>query len=78
MEQVPLRHPGIAAALPFVFNGLVQLYNGQPGKGKGLIITALPSLNIPVLIIGSIIIGIWLLGKPLSLEVVLADFTRGF
>ncbi len=57
-------HPGLAAVLSFVFNGLGQLYNGQ--IFKGLLIIFLSSISMLVLIIGSILIGLWLLGKIIS------------
>ncbi len=63
-EQDPKPHPGIAAVLSFVFNGLGQLYNGQ--ILKGLLIIFLSSLSMLVLILGSILIGLWLLGKIAS------------
>ena len=54
-------HPGTAAVLSFVFNGLGQLYNGQ--IQKGLLLIAVSALSIFVFIIGSIFIGFWLWGK---------------
>lgn len=70
MEQDYARHPGIAAVLSFIFNGLGQLYNGQ--LAKGLIIIFLSSLSILILIMGSVLIGLWLLGKLLSLKIAIA------
>lgn len=52
---------GLAAVLSFIFNGLGQLYNGQ--ILKGLLIILLSAVSMLVLIIGSILIGLWLLGK---------------
>ena len=60
-EQNSKPRPGIAAVLSFVFNGLGQLYNGQ--IRKGLLIIFLSSISLLVFIIGSILIGFWLLGK---------------
>jgi len=60
-EQNTKYHPGIAAVLSFVFNGLGQLYNGQ--IFKGLTIIFLSALSMTVLIIGSVFIALWFLGK---------------
>jgi hypothetical protein len=60
-EQDTFCHPGFAAVLSFVFNGLGQIYNGQ--ILKGLVIVLLSSLSIMVLIAGSILIAFWLLGR---------------
>jgi len=57
-------HPGTAAVLSFVFNGLGQLYNGQ--IFKGLTIIFISSISLLVLIIGSILIGFWLTGKIIA------------
>lgn len=54
-------HPGLAAVLSFVFNGLGQLYNGQ--IFKGLTIIFLSTASMLVLVIGSVFIGSWLLEK---------------
>lgn len=54
-------NPGLAAVLSFIFNGLGQIYNGQ--IFKGLVIIFLSSLSILIFVIGSILIGFWLLGK---------------
>ncbi|MFA5410397.1 MAG: hypothetical protein WC321_00855 [Candidatus Omnitrophota bacterium] len=59
MEQ----HPGLAAVLSFLFNGLGQLYNGQ--ITKGLVMMFLSALGLLVFIVGAVFIGLWLLGKPL-------------
>jgi arabinogalactan oligomer / maltooligosaccharide transport system permease protein len=52
---------GTAAVLSFVFNGLGQLYNGQ--IAKGLIIIFFSSVSLLILVLGSVCIGMWLLGK---------------
>ncbi len=54
-------HPGTAAVLSFVFNGLGQLYNGQ--INKGLLIMFFSAVGMLALIMGSILAGLWLLGK---------------
>ena len=69
MEQDKKNHPGTAAVLSFIFNGLGQLYNGQ--IFKGLLIISLSSLSMMVLIIGSVLIGLWLLGKILSIKLLI-------
>lgn len=60
-EQNIKSHPGIAAVLSFVFNGLGQLYNGQILKGLSIIF--LSAVSMLFLIIGSLIIGLWLFNK---------------
>ena len=55
------RNPGLAAVFSFVFNGLGQLYNGE--IFKGLVIIFLSSVSMLVLILGSIIVAFWFLGK---------------
>lgn len=55
------RNPGLAAVLSFIFNGLGQIYNGQ--IIKGLVIISFSALSMFVFIIGSILIGFWLMGK---------------
>ena len=53
--------PGTAAVLSFIFNGLGQLYNGQ--IKKGLLIIFFSGLGLLIFLIGSTLIGFWLLGK---------------
>jgi len=69
MEREKINHPGTAAVLSFIFNGLGQLYNGQ--IFKGLLIIFLSSLNMLVLTIASVFICFWLLGKIISIKVLL-------
>jgi TM2 domain-containing membrane protein YozV len=47
-------HPGIAAVLSFVFNGLGQLYNGE--IFKGLMIIVLSTISLLSLVVGSILL----------------------
>ena len=62
MRFFPEKHdPGLAAVLSFIFNGLGQLYNGQ--ILKGLIIIFISAVLILFLILGSVLIGVWMLGK---------------
>ena len=61
MSQEKINHPGIAAVLSFVFNGLGQIYNGQILKGLGIIF--LSSISMLILILGSILLAFWLLGR---------------
>jgi TM2 domain-containing membrane protein YozV len=63
-EQNFKSHPGLAAVFSFIFNGLGQLYNGQ--IFKGLIIIFFSAISVLVLIISSVFIGLWLLGKVTS------------
>jgi TM2 domain-containing membrane protein YozV len=55
------RSPGLAAVLSFIFNGLGQLYNGE--IRKGLTIIFFSAVSLLVFIIGSVIIGFWILGR---------------
>ena len=55
------RESGIAAVLSFFFNGLGQLYNGH--IVKGLLVMLGSTFGIVVLILGSLLIALWLLGK---------------
>jgi hypothetical protein len=57
-------HPGTAAVLSFIFNGLGQIYNGQ--IKKGLTIIFISTLGLFIFIIGAILIGFWLLGRVIS------------
>ena len=61
MEEEIKKHPGVAAVLSFVFNGLGQLYNGH--LVKGLVIIFFSALALLVVLLGAILIGFWLLGK---------------
>lgn len=45
-------HPGMAAVLSFVFNGLGQIYNGQ--IKKGLFIISLSAVCMLLMIIGGV------------------------
>ncbi len=62
-------HPGLAAVFSFVFNGLGQIYNGQ--IGKGLFIIFISTVNMLVFFSGSLLIGLWLLGKLKGMALVL-------
>ncbi|MCX5702083.1 MAG: hypothetical protein NTW64_03780 [Candidatus Omnitrophica bacterium] len=61
MDLERKRDPGLAAVLSFVFNGLGQLYNGE--IIKGLVIIFISAVSMLIFIIGSILLGLWLLGK---------------
>ena len=65
-EQNTKSHPGLATVLSFIFNGLGQLYNGQ--IYKGLIIIFFSAVSMLVLIMGSVLLGFWLLGKVIFLR----------
>lgn len=56
-----LSSPGFAAVLSFVFNGLGQIYNGQ--LTKGLLIIFLSAVSMLIFTVGSLLLGLWLLGK---------------
>lgn len=66
-------HPGLAAVFSFLFNGLGQIYNGQ--IFKGLFIIFISSVSMLVLILGSIIVGLWLLGKLISVKILILGIT---
>jgi TM2 domain-containing membrane protein YozV len=73
MNSDTTKHPGVAAVLSFVFNGLGQLYNGQ--LLKGLVIIFLSSVSMFIFIIGAILIGFWLIGKAvLPGQIILGGF----
>lgn len=65
-------HPGLAAVLSFLFNGLGQVYNGQ--ISKGLVIIFISAVSMLVFLLGSVVIGSWLLGKIASLKLLLLGF----
>jgi len=65
-------HPGTAAVLSFIFNGLGQIYNGQ--IKKGLTIIFISTLSLFIFIIGAILIGFWLLGRTISPAWVISGF----
>ncbi|MFA6216525.1 MAG: hypothetical protein WDL87_02605 [Candidatus Omnitrophota bacterium] len=67
-QQNNLPHPGLAAVFSFIFNGLGQIYNGQ--IGKGLFIIFISALNMLVFFVGSLLIGLWLLGKVKGIAIV--------
>lgn len=57
-----MKDPGIAAILSFLYTGLGQIYNGQIGKGIGMIVAYLVSWLLMFVAIGFIttpIIWIW-------------------
>mgnify|MGYP001612143599 FL=1 len=76
LEQNSKSHPGLAAVLSFIFNGLGQLYNGE--ILKGLMIIFISSISMLVLVIGSILIGFWLLGKIISIKVLICGLVLFF
>ncbi len=66
MSEKPQNHPGVAAVLSFIFNGLGQLYNGE--IKKGLVIMTVTSACLIVIIVGAILIFHWLLTKILPIQ----------
>ena len=62
-EHPSSNHPGIAAVLSFIFNGLGQLYNGQ--IKKGLMIMSATSACLVFIIVGAILAFHWLLTRAL-------------
>ena len=63
-------NPGLAAIFSFLFNGLGQIYNGQ--IAKGLLIIFLSAIGMLVLILGSVLIAFFLLGKFPTLKVLIS------
>jgi len=61
MDVYRRNHPGVAAVLSFLFNGLGQLYKGE--IVKGLLIIFVSSVTMFIFIVGAILIGFWFLGK---------------
>jgi len=69
MSEERTGNPGTAAVLSFIFSGLGQIYNGQ--IYKGLVIIFFSAISMLFLVIGSVLIGFWLLGRvTFSQEVV--------
>ena len=62
-EQNCKSHPGTAAVLSFIFNGLGQIYNGE--IIKGLFIVFFSSLSLLLVVMGAIPIAFWLSGNLL-------------
>lgn len=54
----PQKNPGLAAVLSFLVCGLGQIYNGQIGKGIGLLVAAIISGMLCLVIIGFILLPI--------------------
>jgi TM2 domain-containing membrane protein YozV/RNA polymerase subunit RPABC4/transcription elongation factor Spt4 len=48
----PLKNPGIAAVLSFLFTGLGQIYNGQIGKGLTFIVIGFVCLVTIIFLVG--------------------------
>ncbi len=66
-------HPGTAAVLSFIFNGLGQIYNGQ--IKRGLFIIFVSTLSMFIFIIGAILIGFWLFSKIIFPNQVIFGFS---
>ena len=64
-EKFPNHHPGVAAVLSFIFNGLGQLYNGE--IKKGLAIMTATSVCLIVILFGGILSVCSFLAKPICL-----------
>jgi len=66
-------HPGVAAVLSFVFNGLGQIYNGQIKKGFFLIF--LSTISMLLMITGGVLAIIYLskalvISRPLVVSLI--------
>jgi TM2 domain-containing membrane protein YozV len=61
LEHNHNRHAGTASVLSFLFSGAGQLYNGQ--ILKGLVIIFFSVLSMLMVVLGSIPVGLWLLGR---------------
>jgi len=63
VPTVGAKSPGLAAVLSFLIVGLGQIYNGQIGKGIGLIICYVISILLCFVLIGFILLPIlWIYG----------------
>ena len=60
-EQNIKSHPGIAAVLSFIFNGIGQIYNGQ--ILKGLLIIFFSTIGMILILVGAAFLGYWILAK---------------
>lgn len=60
-EQNIKSHPGIAAVLSFIFNGIGQIYNGQ--ILKGLLIIFFSTIGMILVLVGAALLGYWILAK---------------
>ncbi|MDN5375132.1 MAG: hypothetical protein PWQ39_172 [Thermacetogenium sp.] len=57
------KNPGLAAVLSFLITGLGQIYNGQIGKGIGLIVAAGIAGLLCFVVIGFVLLPIiWIYG----------------
>ncbi|RMG51876.1 MAG: hypothetical protein D6723_09800 [Acidobacteria bacterium] len=57
-----MKNPGVAAVLSFFFAGLGQIYNGQVGKGVGIMVAYFFSILLMFVFIGFIttpVLWIW-------------------
>lgn len=55
------KNPGLAAILSFFIVGLGQIYNGQIGKGIGLMVAAMISGLLCTVVIGFILLpAVWI------------------
>ena len=64
-SKKPLNHPGTAAVLSFIFNGLGQLYNGE--IKKGLVIMTATSASLIIILLGAVLAFHWLLAQLLPI-----------
>jgi TM2 domain-containing membrane protein YozV len=60
-EQNIKSHPGVAAVLSFIFNGIGQIYNGQ--ILKGLLIIFFSTIGMILVLVGAALLGYWILAK---------------
>jgi len=65
-DEIPKCHPGVAAVLSFIFNGLGHLYVGE--IKQGLIIMTATSTCLIVIILGAVLIFHWLLTHLLPIS----------
>lgn len=60
---IALKNPGLAAVLSFFFTGLGQIYNGQIGKGIGMIVVQFINILLMFVVIGLITYpAVWIWG----------------
>lgn len=56
--QEPMKSPGVAAVLSVVWGGLGQIYNGQIGKGLGIMVFQIINVVLTVVLIGYLLFAI--------------------
>lgn len=71
-EQNIKSHPGVAAVLSFIFNGIGQIYNGQ--IFKGLLIIFFSTIGMIMILVGAAFLGYWILAKAPYINCLITGF----